>query len=948
MSAASKIKPKSELVAVPVGEEQEGIDAMAGTLESDGASLEAIMDQGALPRQDQTALLDQADLIEGDLSLNEGDNDALFHDGPERAVEQNVKSLIDQDGHQERGHFQTSEKITLLGTWVGILVGALCVIVLIILSFQYVQAAFLALGATAILALGAATMIGLRAGSPMMLSAIWPWHGGVKQKNGNKTRHVSGLDLLHNLHLAEKMLDADRDARLVTHRDGVVVFANKAYCKLAQLAGAKGPSGLPPRIERLFAQQGAEAMKIFRLCRAARGGEEATEDIYQVIDITGGGARRRFDVSVAPISGDDEHVSWTLREMPVDEEDHDELATAYADYLRPVFALEKSGQIAWANGAMRDKLGAAKGSLHHIDDVVLGETSELVNELWTNKENVQSAKVRRNEDAPVDAVFAPFQHGGKGEGFVCVEMTLDDEINEVDDAPLSGEITEAPFGVAVVEGEFGKNAKLIEANKAFIDAFGEISRNTALSRIFSSETSEELAREVKRKLSVGASSQVVEVHQGSGNNVRVFALYVKPVGRRRGGYGTKRALIFSVEITERKRMEIDHGQDQKLKAIGNLAGEVAHDFNNFLQSILGNCELLMMNHPLGDPSYEQLVLIRENSLRLANLTKQLLAFSRKQTMQRKKVSVTELLRDFTKFLDRAVGDKVRLELINGRGLRPIRVDQNQLESAIMNLAVNARDAMGPDGGTLTIKTHHLSVDDVIKEGPAGLVEEDHVVIEVSDTGPGVSDDIASQIFDPFFTTKDVGKGTGLGLSTVHGVIGQMGGAIYLDSQKGEGANFKIYLPAIAAGEEEDEVSAKGRSVALTDLTGAGRILVVEDEDSVRDFVVVALRGRGYEIEEAPDGSDALELINEMGVDHFDLIISDVMMGEMDGPVFVRELISIYQQCPRVIFMSGYAESAMRDQLGDLEPDGYLQKPFSPKVLASAIKDHIGGPIGKGV
>jgi len=749
---------------------------------------------------------------------------------------------------------------------------------------------------------------------------------------------------LKALDLGEKLLASDRAARLVTRRDGSVVYANPAYRQLAREAMITGPSDLPPRIERLFAHQDAEAMKIFRLSRAARSGTPANEELYQLIGLGGDARRRRFDISVAPVSGDTDYVSWTLTELPAEDEVHDTLASSFADYLRPVFALERSGQIAWVNRAMRARLGAPRGGIMHIDDVVLGETGSLVETLWTDGHGPQVARVRRFSEGPVDARFQGFCHGGVGEGFVCVELEIIEEEEVQETTALAGEIADAPFGVAIVDGEFGRGAKVIESNRAFNDAFGASKSRSSVSKLFPTETIGELARELKRK--AGGSGRVIEVRLGDEQNGRVYALSVKPVSRRRGSYGTRRVLLFSIEITDRKRMELDHSQDQKLKAIGNLAGEVAHDFNNFLQTILGNCELLLMNHPVGDPSYNQLVVIRENGHRLANLTKQLLAFSRKQTMQKKVLSITELLRDFTKFLDRAVGDKVKLDLDNGRGIRPVRADKNQLESAIMNLAVNARDAMGANGGTLTIRTRHVPASEVEERDLPGLAHVDHVMIEVSDTGPGVPVEIAGKIFDPFFTTKDVGKGTGLGLSTVHGVIGQMGGAIFLQSTPGTGASFQIYLPAYE-GEMETAPEPLPATAESADLTGKGRVLVVEDEDSVRGFVVTTLRGRGYKVEEACDGTDALEVLEEKGAAEFDLIISDVMMHEMDGPIFVREAREQYSHHPRVVFMSGYAESAMRDQIDEIDDAGYLQKPFTAKALASCVKDIIGAPPGKG-
>ncbi len=822
-----------------------------------------------------------------------------------------------------------------LGLWFGLVVGFLALGFLIFTSVTTIESALLILG-------GVGIMFGLCGAAVLMhnTSINQIKEGHEKQKNMT----LGGVSNLTSAKIIEKILDTDTEARLVARRDGIVVFANQKYKQIAEEAGVGGFSGVPPRIERLFSQQGAEAMKIFKLCRAARSGEPMSEDVYQIVALPSGTKRRRYEVSVNPIANDETHVTWNLRALTDDEEEHDFLAVAYSDYVRPVFAMEKSGQITWTNGAMREKLGVAKGSIHHIDDVVLGETQALVNSLWELDFVSQAARVRRKDGDPIDASFVSFLRGGTGEGFVCVELAPEDEVPE-EALSLSGDITEAPFGVAIIQGEFGKDAKLLEANKSFTEVFGGASRNVLCSKLFPAETIEELTREVKRKTTTGGAQQIIEARSGEGAQERVFALYVKPVSRRRGSYGTRRTLLFSVDITERKRMEVDYGQDQKLKAIGNLAGEVAHDFNNFLQTILGNCDLLMMKHPVGDDSYAQLVVIRENSQRLANLTKQLLAFSRKQTMKRTVLSVTELLRDFTKFLDRAVGEKVKLELVNGRGLKPVKVDQNQLESSIMNLAVNARDAMGADGGRLTLTTRHVPMEEIIEKGFTELSHQDHVMISIQDTGPGVPQDIIDKIFDPFFTTKDVGKGTGLGLSTVYGVIGQMGGAIYLDSEEGQGALFSIYLPAF---EPEELVLAQEQanagSTEVRDLTGNGRILVVEDEDAVRNFVVMALAGRGYEVVEACDGVDALEVIEEEGGEYFDLIISDIMMTEMDGPDFILAVHEKYAYHPRVIFMSGYAETAMRDQIDKIQSTGYLQKPFSAKDLASTVKDAVGAPL----
>lgn len=753
-------------------------------------------------------------------------------------------------------------------------------------------------------------------------------------KSTVKAAELAGAEILTALGLAERVLDADDDARLVTRRDGVVTYANRAYFDLAAKAGVIGPAGLPPRIDRLFAQQGAEATKVFRLARAAKSGECAEEMIYQLMGLEGGGERRRFAVSVRPIRDSDEHVCWRLRELPVEEEEHDALAAAYADYPTPVFALEKSGQLAWANAALRESLGASRGELRHIDDFVLGETADIVRAAWKLDRTPLKAMLRRKNDDPIEGVLIGFRRGGVGEGFACVALEIDDADDDATEVALTGDVSESPFGVAVVEGEINRDGRIVEANKAFTDVFGGSKKNAPLSKSIDQSALEELAVEIRRKAKTGGSPAPIEASVGVGAKQKTFSIYARPVRRRRGAYGARRTLLYTVDVSERKRMEQDHAQDQKLRGIGELASKVAHDFNNYLQVVLGHCERLMLKHPAGDPAYQELVQIRENAQRAANTTKQLLAFSRKQTLKREVLSITEVLRDFSRFLTRAIGEKVKLEVINGRSLPPIKADRYQLETAIMNLAVNARDAMAPKGGLLKISTKAISELDLATEVVPDLQPGAYLKIDIEDTGPGIAKEIADKIFDPFFTTKDSGKGTGLGLSTVYGVIKQMDGAIAVVSEEGKGARFSIYLPAYEGVEEEADTTPQKRAEPA-DLTGAGSILVVEDEDPVRNFVVATLKDCGYQVTEAEDGEEALELIQDGG--EFDLVISDVMMPDLDGPSMVLRARENHGLKSPVIFMSAYAESAVREQLDVVDGAGYIQKPFTLKSVATLVK-----------
>ncbi|MEM8773254.1 MAG: ATP-binding protein [Pseudomonadota bacterium] len=880
----------------------------------------------------------------------DAETDASVSEAPRPPTPDEIVAMMDEAAAKDQSAAEKDESAPaanvasfwLLWAFIFVAMGAIGYVVLSARESGgpgLVVAGFLALLIALFVAAAAARMF-----SPVLLA------GAMLQratgKPAEEAAELAGAEILGALGLAERVLDADTEARLVTRRDGVVTYANRAYFDLAREAGVMGPAGLPPRIDRLFAQQGAEATKIFRLCRAAKSGEAAEETIYQVMGVVGGGVRRRFNVSVRAIRGSDEHVAWRLAEQPIDEEQHDILAAAYADFPGAVFALEKSGQIAWANAAMRQKLNVERGALRHIDDVVLGETGDLIRNLWMLDGASHPAMVRRLSQDPADGVFVAFRRGGVGEGFACVELTIDEAEAETEELSLSGDISESPFGVAIIDGELNRDGRIIQANKAFSDVFGGKKKNTPLSKIFNTVTLDELASEAKKKPRGGALPAGVEAAVGSGAQARVFALYPRPAKRRRGSYGARKTLLYSVDISDRKRMEEEYAQDQKLRGIGELASKVAHDFNNYLQVVLGHCERLMLKHPAGDPAYQELVQIRENAQRAANTTKQLLAFSRKQTLKREVLSITEVLRDFSRFLTRAIGEKVKLELINGRGLPSVKVDRYQLETAIMNLAVNARDAMAPAGGELTIRTRAVPAEEIPELNLPSLGDEDHLLIEVADTGPGVPEEIAAKIFDPFFTTKETGKGTGLGLSTVYGVIRQMGGAVALHSEPGEGAAFRIYLPAHLDDGETDEEAAgvvqDARSKEPTDLTGAGRILVVEDEDSVRTFVIATLGDCGYEITAAEDGEEALEILEEQGAD-FDVVLSDVMMSVVDGPTFVSRAREEFGLKAKVIFMSAYAEAAVQDQLSAIEDAGYIQKPFTLKGLAGLVKNTLNPP-----
>jgi two-component system cell cycle sensor histidine kinase/response regulator CckA len=397
-------------------------------------------------------------------------------------------------------------------------------------------------------------------------------------------------------------------------------------------------------------------------------------------------------------------------------------------------------------------------------------------------------------------------------------------------------------------------------------------------------------------------------------------------------------ILHFIDTTDQKKIEAQFTQSQKMQAVGQLAGGVAHDFNNLLTAMIGFCDLLLQQHGPGDRSFPDIMQIKQNANRAANLVRQLLAFSRQQTLQPRVLNITDALADLSHLLRRLIGENIALNVVHGRDLGLIKVDQGQLEQVIINLAVNARDAMS-GGGTLTIKTENVELAEPIRRGDELMPAGKYVVIGVGDTGCGIPKENLERIFEPFFSTKEVGAGTGLGLSTVYGIVKQTGGFVLVDSEVGKGSTFSIYLPR-HEGEEGAGTSIARADEAATpkDLTGAGTVLLVEDEDPVRLFSSRALKNKGYKVIEAESAERALDILHDLA-EKIDLVITDVVMPKMDGPSLIKEVRELYpDRALKVIFMSGYTEDNFRKRLGDDVDIHFLPKPFSLKQLAGKVKE----------
>jgi two-component system cell cycle sensor histidine kinase/response regulator CckA len=398
------------------------------------------------------------------------------------------------------------------------------------------------------------------------------------------------------------------------------------------------------------------------------------------------------------------------------------------------------------------------------------------------------------------------------------------------------------------------------------------------------------------------------------------------------GLGEAAVLLSLKDNSEESKLKRQVAQATKMQAIGQLAGGVAHDFNNILTAIIGHCDLMLMRHTPGDSDYDDIQQIKSNSNRAAGLTRQLLAFSRQQTLRPQILQLPDIVADVSNLLKRLLGENVKLDVSHGRNLGAVRADPGQLEQVIVNLAVNARDAM-PEGGTLNIQTYGVPALKVREMRQQILPVGDYTALRVSDTGLGIPPDILAKIFEPFFTTKELGKGTGLGLSTVYGIVKQSGGYIFAESELGRGASFVIYLPVYAGSDAKDIAPVKA-PVKRSETWGTGTVLLVEDEDMVRAVAERALVRQGYTVLTASDGEQGLEVL--AGDVAIDLLISDVVMPNMDGPAMVAQARRAFPDLP-VLFMSGYAEEQLRKSI-DIANVAFLPKPFSVNQLAEAARD----------
>jgi two-component system cell cycle sensor histidine kinase/response regulator CckA len=769
---------------------------------------------------------------------------------------------------------------------------------------------------------------------------------------GSAARWVHAA-LAGRVDILSQALDTSPDAQLILGPDGRIAYANTAFHDLFP------QSGEPPLARIAAALADAESIADFgRLRSQAAAGARAIAALP--LKDSRGRSAGWFNIAVTPIAGRPGYSFWSVQDVTARHEiealirdERNKLVDFIDDAPIGFYSVDGAGRFLFVNRTLAKLLGGTPAE-------IVGSEARLHDFL---------AQPAPEGTLPCD----PF--GGRGEGGQRGEVVLksrdgrvihawigqsvvgaDDELRTRsvvrDLTPereweaalrLSRErfqrfFANAPVGIALID-RFGR---LEEANHALGELFGARPQDL-IGEPLIGFINEDDRREIALKLAAAADGpthpEPVEVRL-KGMRDKTSVVFLSRLDGPEAGDGD--LMLHFIDVTEQRNLEVQFAQSQKMQAVGQLAGGVAHDFNNLLTAMIGFCDLLLMRFRPGDPSFADIMQVKQNANRAANLVRQLLAFSRQQTLQPRVIDITDVLVELSHLLRRLIGESIELKVVHGRDLGLAKVDQGQIEQVIINLAVNARDAM-PGGGTLTIRTANATQTSALSRGHEIMPAGNYVLIEIADTGVGIPRENLVRIFEPFFSTKEVGSGTGLGLSTVYGIVKQTGGFIFVDSAPGRGAVFQIYLPRHQAAEGAlAHRPEAAEPPAIRDLTGVGTVMLVEDEDPVRIFAARALRNKGYKVIEAKSGEGALAAIRG-AEEEIDLLITDVVMPHMDGADLVRHVRESHPVL-KVIFISGYAEDAFRQRLDSDSQMHFLPKPFSLKQLASKVKEVISGEV----
>lgn len=733
-------------------------------------------------------------------------------------------------------------------------------------------------------------------------------------------------------------LEKSPEARAIATLNGTIVHANDAFHRLTRKTGSASLEAFA----RLFPDAAKAQKQLHELqSKAAPAGSSSVEMHTEI-----SGKQVWFLVTCQFTVGMPGYVSWrfddiTLRHnMETEIREEREKLRDFTDNA-PVgfFTVDKEGKFRFANDTLLRLLGTdAKtviGRMRLHDTLVSPPAKANPYDFFEDGgmhqhgETLMRGAGGRVFKAAITHSITRDDEGGIISRSIVYDLTTEQRIQQAlreSEDRFERLFEEAPVGICLLTATglvTDANQTLATMMRLPVDAI-----NSKPLLHFIREDMHAKVEEWLRHLSKGEkAAPFIEV--GIKGSVEIVAqLYA-----RKFKSGASFVLHF-IDITDQKNLEKQFNQSQKMQAVGQLAGGVAHDFNNLLTAMIGFCDLLLLRHKPGDASFADIMQIKQNANRAANLVRQLLAFSRQQTLQPRILDMTDVLSEISHLLRRLIGANIEMDVNHGSDLGLIKADQGQMDQVLINLVVNARDAM-PKGGKVSIRTQNLDNPQALKlNNEEVLPPGSWVTIRVEDTGTGIPPDVLPRIFEPFFSTKEVGAGTGLGLATVHGIVHQTGGHIAVESTLGVGTAFMLYLPRHAAKPEEKSVEVSEEKTATSDLTGTARILLVEDEDAVRTFSTRALTNKGYQVADAPGGLIALKLLAEKKIEP-EILITDVMMPEMDGTTLAKEVREKYPQI-KIIFISGYAEDRFKEHLG--ASVWFLPKPFTLKQLAMKVKE----------
>jgi two-component system cell cycle sensor histidine kinase/response regulator CckA len=754
----------------------------------------------------------------------------------------------------------------------------------------------------------------------------------------------SGRDVGHPL--LKTVADHDNDGILITDQSGRVFYANAAYL---DLIGAADENDVRP-IERVFIGDPDVSEAIYRLLKAAREGRRLQEEVR--ISTAPGARGRWLRLRVRPLGEgkqDGRMAVWSVADVTRERERQENVfqelqhAIDYLDHAPAgFFSVDAGGDIVYINATLAtwldQDLAQVAGSLK-LTDIVAGQGAALLTTLSAAPGEVMTDvldldfRTRSGKPVPVrlyhKVAFGADGAPGASRTLVLNRARDDGDPQRAAEVRFMRFFQNTPMAIATVD----RSGRIERSNARFATAFEGVPKGDRRSIFSVVAERDRAALEAAIAKALEGQAEIAPVEAVlAGDAERWATFFVLGVADQDG----EAAIVYALETTAQRTLENRIQQQQKMESVGQLAGGIAHDFNNVLSAIMMATDFLLNAHKPTDPSFKDIMQIKQNANRAAALVRQLLAFSRKQTLRPQVLDLGEVLGDIHMLLKRLIGEKVALDVVHGRDLWPVKADISQFEQVIVNLAVNARDAM-PGGGKLTLRTANVEAKDSGSFGAKGMPTGDYVLVEVTDSGSGIPQEIIDKIFEPFFTTKEVGKGTGLGLSTVYGIVKQTGGFIYADSEPGR-TSFRIFLPRhiptaheIAAAAPESKAAAAQPSA---DLTGDGIILLVEDEEGLRALNARGLSSRGYTVLQAGNGVEAMEVLEREG--HVDLVVSDVVMPEMDGPTLLKELRQRDPQV-KVIFVSGYAEEAFAKNLPKDEQYAFLAKPFTLKQLVAEVK-----------